>query len=87
MKIFIGAKVAHGSPGYAVEETIASIYAEPKQPDHVTIEFESGFFTRISMAEYGVFIKSGKVNYTQKFPDGNALEVMEILQPEGLIHA
>jgi len=87
MKILIGEKIRHGSPGYQNEETIASIYAEPRRSDDVTIEFESGFFTRMTMAEYGRFIKSGKVSYTRKFPDGNALEVMEILQPEGLLHA
>jgi hypothetical protein len=86
MKILIGTKILHGSPDYENEETIASIYAEPAWPDHVTIEFESGFFTRMTMADYGEFIKNGKVSYTQKFPDGNALEVMEILQPDELIH-
>ena len=78
MKILIGVKVRHGSPGYENEETIASIYAEPKRSDDVTVEFESGFFTRMAIAEYGEFIKNGKVSYTFKFPDGNALEVMEV---------
>ena len=87
MKILIGTKIRHGSPGYLNEEIIASIYAEPKRSDDATIEFESGFFTCMTMAEYGEFIKNGKVSYTRKFPDGNAMENMEILQPEGLLHA
>ena len=78
MKILIGTKIRHGSPGYENKEIISQIYAEKEQPDNVTIEFESGFFTRMTLAEYGEFIKNGKVSYTQKFPDGNALESMEV---------
>lgn len=78
MKILIGTKIRHGSPGYENEETISQIYAEKERPDKVTIEFESGFFTRMTLSEYGAFIKNGCVKYTQKFPDGNALEVMEV---------
>ena len=77
MKILIGTKIRHGSPGYENEETISQIYAEKERPDSVTIEFESGFFTRMTLAEYGEFIKNGCVQYTQKFPDGDALESME----------
>ena len=87
MKILIGAKILHGSPGYANKETIASIYAEPKRSDDVTIEFESGFFTHMTMAEYGEFIKNGKVSYKRKFPDGNAMEIIEVSQQEGLLYA
>ena len=78
MKILIGTKILHGSPGYENKEVISKIYAEPDWPDHVTIEFESGFFTRMTLAEYGEFIKNGKVGYTRKFPDGNAFENMEV---------
>jgi len=79
-RILIGSRITHGSSGYAVEETIASIYAEPKRPDHVTIDFESGFFTRMTIPEYGEFIKNGKVVYNRQFPDGNAFEIMEVSQ-------
>ena len=78
MKILIGTKILHGSPGYVNEETISQIYAEKERPDDVTIEFESGFFTRMTLAEYGEFIKNGKVSYTRKLSDGNALESVEV---------
>ena len=77
MKILIGTKICHGSPGYENEETISQIYAEPDWLDHATIEFESGFFTRMTLTEYGEFIKNGKVSYTQKLPDGYALQSMK----------
>lgn len=80
MKILIGTKIRHGSPGYSNEETIAKIYAEIAWPDYVTIEFESEFFTRMKMTEYGAFIKNGKVSYTRKFPDGTAMESLEVAQ-------
>ena len=78
MKILIGTKIRHGSPGYENKETISQIYAEHQRPDNVTIEFESGFFTRMTLAEYGEFIQNGKVSYIQKFPDGNAFECMGV---------
>lgn len=79
MKILIGTKIRHGSPGYENKETISQIYAEKERPENVTIEFESGFFTRMTFTEYGEFIKSGQVSYTREFPEGNALESMEVV--------
>jgi len=78
-RILTGARVAHGSPGYENAETIAKIYGDPNNGERVTIEFESDFFTSMSMESFAEFIKNGKVFYTQQFPDGNAFEIMEVL--------
>ena len=70
----------HGSPGYENEEIISKIYGDPNNGERVTIEFESDFFTLMSMDDYAEFIKSGKVVYIRQFPDGKASEVMEVIQ-------
>lgn len=79
-RILIGSRITHGSPGYKNAETIARIYGDPNNGERVTIEFESDFFTSMSMDDYAEFIKNGKVVYNRQFPDGNAFEIMEVSQ-------
>jgi hypothetical protein len=74
METLIGTKVLHGSPSYENEETIAKVWIEPEWPDHVTIEFESEFFTRISPAELEELKQDGEIHY--KNWHHNGLEVM-----------
>ena len=76
METLIGKKVLHGSPSYENQEIIAKVWIEPEWPDHVTIEFESEFFTRMTKAKMEEFKQDGEVHYKRKFPDGNAFEVM-----------
>ena len=74
METLIGTKVLHGSPGYENEETIAKVCIEPEWPDHVTIEFESEFFTRISPAELEELKQDGEIHYKNRHHSG--FEVM-----------
>jgi len=78
-RILIGSRIVHGSPGYGNAETIARIYGDPNDGERVTIEFESDFFTVMSIDDFAEFIKNGKIFYTRQFPDGNAFEIMEVL--------
>ena len=70
-------QVVHGSPGYETKEVITSIKAEGI--NMITINFESGFFTKLSKEDFDTFIDSAKVTYYRKFPDGKALENLELL--------
>ena len=74
METLIGKKVLHGSPYYENEETIAKVCIDPEWPDHITIDFESQFFTRISPAELEELKQDGEIHYKNRHH--NSLEVM-----------
>jgi len=78
MNNLINTKVYHGSPYYENAETIEEIYVEENFPEHKTIQFESGFFTRITHKDFQTFLKDGWVRYVRNFPDGKALESMSL---------
>lgn len=79
-RILIGSEIKHGSPGYENRETIARIYGDATNGELVTIEFESGIFTRMSIDDYAEFIKTGKVVYARELPDGNASETIKLFK-------
>ena len=73
MKDLINTKVYHGSPSYENLEVIEDILTSDELK---TIQFESGFFTRMTHEEFDTFLEEGNIQYVRMFPDGKAYESM-----------
>jgi hypothetical protein len=70
-KPLIGSKVRHGSPGYENEEIISRIR---DKNDHVIVDFESGFFTKVKHKDIDFFVEHGSSDYIRH--ESNAFESM-----------
>jgi len=67
VKDLIGKKVRHGSPGYELPEVISGIVMHTG--DMITLEFESGCFTRMTLGQLRTFCTWGSIEYVRAQSD------------------
>lgn len=67
VKDLIGKKVRHGSPGYELPEVISGIVMHTG--DMITLEFESGCFTRMTLGQLRTFCTWGSIEYVRALSD------------------
>ena len=78
MKNLINTEVYHGSPYLENLEVIVEII---EGDELKTIQFDSGFFTRMTHKEFDTFCEEGEIQYVRMFADQKAYESMFLANP------